>query len=184
MKAFSINATTGEVKELDITMEANTVYSFFNSILIDELGTINAHQINTDANALSNKAEAYFVGEQLLIGDALIVGKEEFEDKDATISVEELKSLLNRDIPQFYKDVLAVLSQTDINLYRTFTLNKGEESMTLNTEWVLYAFNMADSKTKEYFLEHLQKVIDAKESVEDYMHKMASLAINAANNQQ
>jgi hypothetical protein len=180
MKALSIDAATGAVKEIEITMEANTVYSFFNSILIDELNTLNAHQIHTDANALSNKKNAYFVGEQLLIGDALIVGKEEFEDKDATISAEELRSLVNTQVPQFYIDVLDLLSQTDINLYRTFTLEKGEESMTLNTEWVLYAFNMADEKTQEYFLEHLKKVLDANENVEEYMHKMAGLAINAS----
>jgi len=183
MKALSINASTGTVEELEITMEANTVYTFFNSILIDELATINKHQINTDANALANKKSAYFVGEQLLVGDALIVGKEEFTDLDASISVEELSSLVKTDIPEFYTKTLDLLSQTDINLYRTFTLEKGEESMTLNTEWVLYAFNMADENTQGYFLEHLKKVVDAKESAEEYMHKMASLAINASQGQ-
>jgi AAA+ ATPase superfamily predicted ATPase len=52
MKAFSTNATTKEVKELDIQMQANSVYTFFSSILIDELGTINKHMIYVDANAL------------------------------------------------------------------------------------------------------------------------------------
>ena len=180
MKALSIDASTGEVKELDITMEANTVYSFFNSILIDELGTINNHQISTDANALSNKKPAYFVGEQLLIGDALITGKEEFTDVDATIPAEELRSLIKTDVPEFYKKSLELLADTDLNLYRTFTMKKDDESMTLNTEWVLYAFNMADEKTQGYFLDHLKKVVDAKDNVEEYMHKMAGLAINAA----
>jgi len=180
MKAYSINAADASVKELDITMEANTVYTFFDSILIDELDTLNAHQIHTDANALSNKKEAFFLGEQLLIGDALIIGKEGLTEADASIKQEELSALINKDVSKFYKETLALLAQTDINLYRTFTLQKGAEKMTLNVEWVLYAFNMADEKTQGYFLEHLKNALDKKQNVEEYMHKMASLAINAA----
>jgi hypothetical protein len=180
MRALTIDATTGEAKELDIVMEANTVYSFFNSILIDELNTLKSHQITTDANALSEKKKAYFLGEQLLVGDALITGKEEFEDLDATISLEDLSSLINTDVPEFYTKTLDLLAQTDVNLYRTFVLAKGEEEMALNVEWVLYAFNMADEKTQEYFLEHLVKVLNDGTSVEEYLQKMASLALHAA----
>ena len=180
MKAYSINAQEASVKELDLTMEANTIYTFFNSILIDELETLNSHQINTDANALANKKEAYFLGEQLLIGDALIIGKEGLTESDVTISQDELSALINKNIPDFYKNVLALLSQTDINLYRTFTLQKASEKMTLNAEWVLYAFNMADDKTQGYFIEHLKNTLDKNENVEAYLQKMAGLALNAA----
>lgn len=180
MKAYSINADNASVKELDITMEANTVYTFFDSILIDELNTLNAHQIHTDANALSNKKEAYFLGEQLLIGEALIIGQKGLTEADASIKQDELASLISKNVSQFYKETLALLALTDINLYRTFTLEKGTEKMSLNVEWVLYAFNMADEKTQEYFLEHLKNALDNKQNIEKYMHKMASLAINVA----
>jgi hypothetical protein len=76
MKAYSIDSTTQEVKEIDIEMQANTVYSFFNSILTDELSTLDKHTIHSDANAISKNMEPFFIGEQLIIGNALIVGKD------------------------------------------------------------------------------------------------------------
>jgi len=179
MKALSIDSNTSEVKEIEIEMQANTVYTFFNSILIDELGTIAEHVIYADSNALAERKRAYFIGEQLIVGDALVIGKLDFEDKDATIPKEELKALIDVNVSSFYKDVLEILAETDLNLYRTFILKRGEEEMTLNSEWVLYAFNMADDKTKEYFVTHLRKLVDSQESVEEYMYKMAGLAINA-----
>lgn len=180
MRALTINTTAQEVKEQEIEMQANTVYSFFDSILIDELTTLQAHTIHTDANALSEGKKAYFLGEQLIVGDALIVGRDGMSEVDATISVDDLQSLANFDIPQFYEDALALLGKTDINLYRTFALEKNGERVVLNPEWVLYAFNMADDKTKSYFLEHLAKTIDAKEDALGYIQKMAGLALNAA----
>jgi hypothetical protein len=38
---------------------------------------------------------------------------------------------------------------------------------------------MADDKTKDYFLEYLQKTIASKENVNKYLEKMAGLALNA-----
>ena len=180
MRALTINATSHAIEEKEIEMQANTVYSFFNSILIDELTTLQGHTLHTDANALSQGKQAYFLGEQLLVGDALIIGREGMSECDATISEEDLRSLANFEIPKFYEDTLALLGKTDINLYRTFALEKNGERVVLNPEWVLYAFNMADDKTKSYFLEHLEKTIEAKEDVEAYIQKMAGLALNAA----
>ena len=180
MKAFSINAQSKEVEELDIEMKANSVYSFFSSILIDELESLNKHMIYSDANALSEKKRAYFIGEQLLLGDALIVGKEEFTDLDASITQEELESLICKDVSPFYQEVLELLSTTDINLYRQFRLIHNNEDLALNTEWVLYTFNMADDRTKEYFVNELKKVLESSQGVEEFMQKMAGLALNAA----
>jgi hypothetical protein len=179
MKALTLNAITKEIEEKEIELQANTIYSFFNSILIDELTTLQNHVVYTDANAISEKKEAYFIGEQLLVGDALILGRNGLEEVDATIPKEELSSLVRGELNEFYKTVLEILATTDINLYRTFELKKGEESMTVNTEWVLYTFNIADVKTQEYFINELKKSLNAGESCEAYMQKMAGLAINS-----
>ena len=180
MKAFSIDAKTTEVQEQDIQMQANSVYSFFSSILIDELESLNKHMIYADANALSENKRAYFIGEQLVLGNALIVGREDFNDVDAIITQEELTSLIQKEVSDFYKKSLDILSSTDLNLYRRFIVNHNGEELALNSEWVLYTFNMADSRTKEYFLEELQKALKATQTPEEYMKKMAGLALNAA----
>jgi hypothetical protein len=180
MKALTINPQTKEISEVDIEMKANTIYTFFSSILIDELESINEHIIYTDANALSEKKKPYFIGEQLVLGDALILGRFDFDDMDVKIPKEELATLINYEVNEFYQKVLEQLSSTDINLYRTFEVEKNGEKIPLNTEWVLYTFNIADDRTKEYFINELQKVLDAGESVEAYMQKMAQLAMNVA----
>ena len=180
MKALSIDAQTKEVQEQELNMAANTLYTYFSSILIDELGSIKEHVIYSDANALSEKKPAYFLGEQLVIGDALIFGREDFNDADAKITKEELSSLINPTLNAFYTEVLEMLSATDLNLYRTFEVEKNGERIALNSEWVLYTFNIADERTKEYFINELKKALDAGENVEAYMQKMAQLAMNAA----
>jgi hypothetical protein len=155
MKAYSIDSTTQEVKELDIEMQANTVYSFFNSILTDELATLDKHTIHSDADAISKNMEPFFIGEQLIVGNALIVGKEGLFDTDASIPKDDLESLVNYEVTQEQEDI------------------------KLNTEWVLYVFNMADDRTKEYFLEELTKAIEAKKDITIHMQNMAILALNA-----
>jgi hypothetical protein len=179
VKVLSLKATTKDVEELELTMEANTIYTFFSSILIDELSALHKHVIYTDANALGEGKSAYFIGEQLLIGDALIVGKEGFNDTDVSIQKEEVISLINSDINAFYTQALSLLQSTNINLYRTFLATKKDEEIPLNTEWVLYTFNIADTRTQEYFLTELQKALQAEEDVEAFMQKMAGLALNA-----
>jgi len=180
MKALSIENETQEVKEVDIVMAANSIYTFFSSILIDELTDLREHVIYTDANALSEKKKPYFIGEQLVLGDALILGRDAFDDVDVRIVKEELDSLINPNVNAFYQEVLDLLSRTDLNLYKTFTVEKNGEKIPLNVEWVLYTFNIADERTKEYFINELKKTLQAKENVADYMQKMAQLAMNAA----
>ena len=178
MKALGINPLTQSVEELDIEMKANSVYTFFSSILIDEIEAINEHIIYSDANALSEKKPAYFIGEQLVVGDALVLGRYDFDDVDAKITKDELDAIINYEINDFYTAVLELLSKTDINLYRSFEVEKDGEKLSLNTAWVLYTFNIADERTKEYFINELQKILDARKSVEAYMQKMAQLAMN------
>jgi len=122
MKAISIDINEKNIQEIDIHIKPDTVYSFFNSILIDEITTLNNHTIYTDANALSETKTAFFLGEQLLIGNTLIVGKSEQGDTEATIPLEELQELVSYDLNSFYQDTLALLQNTDINLYRPFKL--------------------------------------------------------------
>jgi len=180
MKLLAIDAQSGSVKEIELEMQANTLYTYFDSILLDEILGLNEHVIYTSANALSDGKKAYFVGEQLLVGDALIVGRYGFEDKDVTIAQEELSSLISSEVSEFYQRVLEILAQTDINLYRRFEVIRAEERFELNVEWVLYTFNIADIKTRDYFIEELQKVINSDNNVMDYMQKMATLAMNVA----
>jgi len=179
MKALSIDAQTLQVSELDIQMQANTTYTFFGSILIDELQTLNKHIIYTDANALSQAKPAYFIGEQLIIGDALIVGKEEYTDLDVSITQEELSALLREECNEFYSQALSLLSQTDLNLYRTFLVSKEGETIPLSAEWVLYTFNIANERTQDYFLNELEKALENGEAPEIYMQRMAGLALKA-----
>jgi len=179
MKAYSIDSTTQEVKELEIEMQANTVYSFFNSILTDELSTLEKHTIHSDADAISKNMEPFFIGEQLIVGNALIVGKDGLFDTDASIPKDELESLVNYEVTPFYKEVLKLIQDTDINLYRIFEVTKVEEDIKLNTEWVLYVFNMADDRTKEYFLDELKKALKTKKDITIHMQNMAILALNA-----
>ncbi|MEN8147360.1 MAG: hypothetical protein ABFR02_07060 [Campylobacterota bacterium] len=180
MKALTINPATKEIEEIDIEMKANTVYSFFNSILIDELSSLNQHIVYCDANALTEGKAPYFLGEQLLIGDALIIGRSGMEEIDAQIPQAELQKVISHEVNTFYQESLALLAQSDINLYRTFEIQQEGEALHLNTEWVLYTFNMADERTKEYFLIELQKALDVNKDITVHVQKMAQLAINAA----
>jgi len=180
MQAFSIAPHLKEIKSIDIEMKANTTYSFFHSILIDEITTLQKHLIFTDANALSEKKQAYFLGEQLLLGDALIIGQNGLEESDVTVPLETLTELIEYGVPLFYTKVLSLLADTDINLYRTFTLSHNNENIPLSVEWVLYTFNIADARTQEYFIVELEKVLKSKSNVSAYLEKMAGLALNAA----
>ena len=179
MKAYTINPQKQELQEIELEMQANTVYTFFSSILIDEVSSLQQHTIYTNAEAISKAKEPFFLGEQLIIGDALIFGKKGLEDVDVIISQEELASLINYNVPDFYKKVLSLLQNTTLNIYTMFNALKDDEKIELNSEWVLYIFNIADDRTKEYFLNELQKAIEEEKDILDFMHKMATLALNA-----
>jgi len=175
MKAYSINPQTKEIKELDIKMQANTIYSFFNSILIDEVTSLKGHVIYTDANAIANGKNPFFIGEQLLVGNALIIGSAGMNEVDAWIKKDELDKLINYQISHFYIDAFQLLKDSDVNLYRFFKI----QDVELNIEWVLQVFSIANDTTKDYFLKELQKVVISKDDIGSYMQKMAKLAYEA-----
>ena len=180
MKAYSINPQTQELKEIDIEIQANTVYTFFNSILIDESAVLTKHIIYSDANAMNANKKPFFLGGQITIGDVLILGRNEFEDSAASIPQDELELLIDYNVNEFYTNVLELIASSDINLYRTFEVDKKGEKVALNVEWVLYTFNIADQATQNYFVTELKKVVDSASNIEEYMQKMAGLALNAA----
>ncbi len=179
MKAYAIDSDKREVKTIDIHMQPNTVYSFFNSILIDELNSLQGHTIHADANALSEGKKPFFMGEQLIVGDALVIGKDDMSEVDAWILQKDLQDLINYEVPTFYIDVLELLKNSDINLYRLFSIDN-EEKTELNMEWVLYVFSIANSDTQEYFLNELKKALDSQDDIQVYIEKMAKLAFQAA----
>jgi len=180
VKAYSINPQTQELKEIDIEIEANTVYTFFNSILVDESEVITKHVIYCDANAMNEKKKPFFVAGQLTVGDVLVLGRNEFEDTQVSIPQDELELLIDYNVNAFYTEILELIASSDINLYRTFEVEKEGEKVALNVEWVLYTFNIADERTQEYFINELKKVLDTQASIEEYMKKMATLALNVA----
>lgn len=180
MRALAVNGETKEIQEIDIQMQANTVYTFFNSIAIDEFGILNKHIIYSNADALSKNETPFFIADQLIIGSALIVGQDELVDTQATIPSNDLETLINYDVSEFYKDALALLSSSDISIYSAFELVHNDENIQLNTEWVLYTFNIADERTKEYFIDELKKVSNDKVKTEEFIYKMAGLALKAA----
>jgi len=179
MKAYSVSPDTQELKEIDIEIQANTVYTFFNSILIDESQVLSKHVIYSDANAMNENKKPFFLGGQILIGNLLILGREEFEDIPASIPQDELELLIDYNVNNFYREVISLVASSEVNLYRTFEVDKNGEKVALNIEWVLYTFNIADERTKEYFINELKKSITNNISVEVYMKKMAGLALNA-----
>ena len=179
MKAYSISPTSKEIRELDIDIQANTVFTFFNSILTDESTILDKHTVFSDGNAISKNSQPFFIGELLMVGEALILGKDGFLDTEATISKDDLESLINYEVPSFYMEALKLMQESNINLYKVFEAVKDDETLSLNSEWVLNVFNMADDKTKKYFLNELKKAVEAKKEMTTHMHTMASLALKA-----
>jgi hypothetical protein len=180
MKAYTVDVEAEELSAIDIEIEANTVYTFFNSILIDESSLLAKHVVYSDADAMSAKKKPFFIGGQITFGDVLVLGRDKFEDMEATIPQDELELLIDYEVNSFYREVLELIASSGINLYRTFEVEKKGEKVALSIEWVLYTFNIADARTQEYFIVELKKVLDAEGSVEEYMKKMAALALNAA----
>jgi len=180
MKAYAVDPATQTIEEIDIEMKANTTYTFFKSILIDELTSLNQHTIYTDSNALSENKKAYFIGEQLVIGVALISGQNGLEENDVQIPLEDLRKLITFKVSPFHEKALQLLSKTDVNLYSPFIVEKEGEKLQLNTEWTLFTFNLADDRTKEYFLNELEKSIDAEEDTLAFMQKLSQMAMNVA----
>lgn len=177
MQAISINPHQKSIDLLSIEMKADTVYTFFSSILIDEITSLNSHTIYTDANALEENKIPYFLGDQLLLGTVLITGNSAEGDTDVHVGIEILEELLSYEVSLFYRDSLKILSQTDINIYHLFSVEKDTQKLEINIEWVLATFNIADEKTKEYFLKEIKLSLESN-NTQKVIEKLGQLAMN------
>ncbi len=182
MKTYSINPQTKMITTNDdFDGQVNSIYTFFNSILVDNSQALNEHIIYTDANALISTQTPYFIGEQLFLGTSLIIGQNGFEETDVKIGLEQLEALINYDVNMFYKKSLNALATEELNLYKVFEVTDNGKSLHVSYEWVIYTFNMADEKTQDYFLNTLDVTIMEEKSVQEHFQKMAQLAVNAGN---
>ena len=184
MKTYSIDPQTKMITAHDdFDGQVNSIYTFFNSILVDNSQALNEHIIYTDANALIATHIPYFIGEQLFLGRSLIIGQNGYEETDVKITQEQLASLVNYDVNMFYKKALSALATENINLYNVFEVhdNASQNALHVSYEWVIYTFNMADKKTQDYFLNALNTTIIEEKSIQEHFQKMAQLAINAGN---
>ncbi len=180
MKSYIVNPDTKELSTHDYDGQVNSIYSLFSSILIDSARELNHHVVHTDGYATDNQETPFFIGEKLFLGRALICGVEGFEEKDVSITEDELLELINYEVNDFYKSCLAALAKDKININKNFELTHKDEKIPLNFEWVIYTFNMADKRTQEYFLNKLDETIQHKQSVSDYFQYMAKRALEAA----
>ncbi len=183
MKTYLINPSTKNISEQDFDGQVNTLYTLFDSLLLEHFYTLNGHIIYTDTNAYERGETPFFLGEQLFFGRAMIIGLEGFGEVDAKIKKEEVKSLISYKLNAFYTSALNILIAQKINFYELFEGHKDEEELQINCEWVLYTFNMADEATQEYFLNELFKLEQTPETILKYMKKMAELALSAGQNQ-
>ena len=115
------------------------------------------------------------------MGNSLVIGQNGLEETDATITQEQLESLINYDVNMFYKKALNALATESLNLYKIFEVNDNGTPLHVSYEWVIYTFNMADEKTQSYFLNALDATIAEEKSVQEHFQKMAQLAVNAGN---
>lgn len=183
MNALLIDPQTKTISSHDFDGQVNTLYTLFDSLLLEHFYTLNGHIIYTDTNAFEQDEPALFIGEQLFFGKTLVIGLEGFGEVDAKIKPQELKSLISYKINAFYTSALGVLKAAKVNFYAPFEGFSEDKELEINCEWVLYTFNMADEATQEYFLTELFKVEPTAQAVLEYMKKMAKLAISAGENQ-
>lgn len=181
MEIFSIDPELQQIENQDFDGQVNSIYTFFNSILVDSSYALNEHIIYTDGNAQISTHTPYFIGEQLFMGKALVIGLNGHEESNTKITQEQLTSLISYDVNMFYKKALNALAKDDINLYAIFELNDNQNPLHVNYEWVIYTFNMADERTQQYFLSELDSAIMSEGSVAETFQKMGQLAVNAGN---
>ena len=176
MQVLIIDPQTRSIQTQDFDGQITDIYTFFNSILVDTSNVLKNHIIYT--NAEHKDTTPFFIGNQLFLGKALVLGLNELSETDVSIEAKELESLLNYEISPLYEKSIEALVRNDLNLYKIFDIQTPqEETLQLNYEWVVYTFNMADQKTQEYFLEQLANNANNAEQLAAYMQKMAALAV-------
>lgn len=178
MNIYMIKPHTKEILTTEFDGQITSIYTYFDSLLVDTSTILQDHIIYT--NAQHTNKNMFFIGEQLFIGDALILGLKGFEETDITIKQDELQSLISYDVNNFYKQALRPVLDFEININDTLSVKDNDETMQINFEWVIYTFNKADKKTQHYFLDEMKKACTDKENTNQYFQKMAQLAVNAA----
>ena len=180
MKTYLINPENKNFSEQDFDGQVNTLYTLFDSLLLEHAYGINQHIIYSDSNAYERGERPFFIGEQLFFGKVLVIGLEGFGEVDVKIGLKELKSLCSFKINAFYSSALRLLQESKVSFYAPFE-GLSSEDMLINCEWVLYTFNMADEATQRYFLDALFKAQEENSDLLEQMKTMASLALKAAN---
>ncbi len=178
MNIYVIKPHTKEIQTTEFDGQITNIYTYFDSLLVDTSTILENHIIYT--NAQHTNENMFFIGDQIFIGDALILGLNGFEETDITIKQNELQSLISYDVNDFYKQALRPVLDFEININDTFSVKDNDEDIQINFEWVIYTFNKADEKTQRYFLDEMKKTCTDKENSNRYFQKMAQLAVNAA----
>jgi hypothetical protein len=181
MNAYIIDPDTKTITTHEFDGQLNSIYTLFNSILIDTSHELHQHVIYTDEYAIDQNKTPFFIAEKLFLGRALICGINGLEEEDVKISVDELHTLISYDINDFYTQCLQVLTQAKMNFNTHFTLTYENEKTDLSYEWVIYTFNMADERTQTYFLEKLNETLAQNGDIDAYFQNMAQRAIEAMN---
>lgn len=178
MKAFLIDPQTRSVTQQVYDGQPNSLYTLFNSLLVDQNDILHGHMVYSATEAYEKKEPGYFLGEKLMFGKALVTGYAGFEDLDADISAEELTQLITFELPEFYTKALALLP-AEFSFDEHYELQLDAQTESVRPEWVLYVFNMADSDTKNYFLTHLESAVVQGDDLHGYLKKMGMLAIKS-----
>lgn len=179
MKSYIIDPDTKAITNHEFDGQLNSIYTLFNSILIDTSHELHQHVIYSDEYAIDHNKTPFFIADKLFLGRVLICGINNLQEEDVTITVEELGALIRYEISDFYTQCLALLRQAKMNFNTHFTITHDNESTDLSYEWVIYTFNIADERTQRYFLDKLQETLDQNGDIHSYFQNMAQRAIKA-----
>jgi hypothetical protein len=179
MKTYIIDPKTKSITPQDFDGQLNSIYTLFNSILIDSSQALNRHIIYSDEYATDNGCVPYFIGDKLFLGKALVCSENVDDGEDVSITAKELEQIINYDVNEFYLECLSYLSKEKISINKIFHIQDKDEKIKLSFEWVIYTFNMADKRTKENFLTNLKKTFQEKKSISEYFENMAQRAFDA-----
>jgi len=178
MKAYLIDPNTRSVVEAEFDGQPNSLFTLFNSLLVDSDAVLHGHNVYRTSEAFERGERGFFLGEKLIFGKALVTGSDGLADTDAAVTAEELLQLSLFDIPDFYLKTLALLPP-DFSFEEHYQLHIGEIGESVTPEWVFYVYNMADSATKTYFLNRLEESVTQGADIRNYLKKMAELAVKS-----
>jgi len=175
MKAFLIDPQDRTITLQNFDGHPNSLYTLFGSLLVDAADALNDHSLYSSTEAFERAERGFLVGEKLIFGKTLLAGIAGFEDTDATITQDELRALTRFELPAFYTQTIALLPKTFM-FGNAVTIT---EEHSLTGEWIIYAYNMADTKTKTYFLNELESTIRTGKDVTAFMKKMGEIALRS-----